>query len=433
MVTAVNQWFPTRMKTKIVLGHHKNVESGLSVYDFFIDEKHTERFYKAILRTVKRDSHYHYSLPLCAGEIVKMHGLTHQVTTCEDFLTWYEENFGNSTCDYGYWIKPWRGKEYSGYNAEIATKSFPEIKTTDIPEFVPKSRYMNVQEEVPSNRIQIYKKADKVFPHAFKVFRITWTQTAVNYPPLTAKFVYERFTEKYKDQDRIIVYDPSMGWAGRIIGAMAVKPDRQIHYLGTDPNTDHNVTLEDGTETTKYADVANHYNRVRNEGALLKHANTFETWCLGSENIQYDERFKKYKGQLDFAFTSPPYFMKEVYSGDKEQSCNRFSAYQDWLDEFLRPTVQTIYDWLKPDRYFALNIADANFSGKLLPLQDDSVAVCESIGFELVDTLKMAIAAMPGANRVSHNEDGPVGHYKNMVRNGGTFIRYEPIFILHKK
>ena len=52
--------------------------------------------------------------------------------------------------------------------------------------------------------IRIYKKGRKVFPAAFKSFRIGYIQPAVNFPPMTAKYLYERFTEDIKDQEQIV-------------------------------------------------------------------------------------------------------------------------------------------------------------------------------------------------------------------------------------
>ena len=87
--------------------------------------------------------------------------------------------------------------------------------------------------------IRIYKKGERVFPKGFAAFRIGYIQPAVNFPPMTAKYLYERYTEHIKDQDKITIYDPSAGWGGRILGAMSCKDDRNIHYIGTDPNPDN--------------------------------------------------------------------------------------------------------------------------------------------------------------------------------------------------
>ena len=46
--------------------------------------------------------------------------------------------------------------------------------------------------------IRLYRKGEKVFPSGFKCFRIGYIQPAVNFPPLTAKYLYERFTNPLK-------------------------------------------------------------------------------------------------------------------------------------------------------------------------------------------------------------------------------------------
>ena len=76
---------------------------------------------------------------------------------------------------------------------------------------------------------------------------------------MTAKYLYERFTEHIKDSERIKIYDPSSGWGGRILGAMSCRDDRSIHYIGTDPNPDN--FFDDGT--SRYSDVAEFYNTCK--------------------------------------------------------------------------------------------------------------------------------------------------------------------------
>ena len=56
-------------------------------------------------------------------------------------------------------------------------------------------------ENMPEDRvytIRLYKKGEKVFPKGFAAFRIGYIQVAHNYPPMTAKYLYERFTEHAK-------------------------------------------------------------------------------------------------------------------------------------------------------------------------------------------------------------------------------------------
>ena len=82
--------------------------------------------------------------------------------------------------------------------------------------------------------IRIYKKGNRVFPAGFKSFRIGYIQPAVNFPPMTAKYLYERFTDDIKSQETIKIYDPSSGWGGRILGAMCCRVDRDWETSHTD-------------------------------------------------------------------------------------------------------------------------------------------------------------------------------------------------------
>ncbi|MCC6932243.1 MAG: hypothetical protein IT292_03195 [Deltaproteobacteria bacterium] len=58
---------------------------------------------------------------------------------------------------------------------------------------------------------------------------------------------------------KAIIWDPSAGWGGRILGAMGIHKQFNVHYIGTDPNTDHST--EGGR--TKYHELADFYNDVR--------------------------------------------------------------------------------------------------------------------------------------------------------------------------
>jgi hypothetical protein len=62
---------------------------------------------------------------------------------------------------------------------------------------------------------------------------------ATNFPPSVAKYLYRRFTDDIKDHDQINIYDSSAGFGGRLLGALSAGTDRQLHYVGTDPNPDN--------------------------------------------------------------------------------------------------------------------------------------------------------------------------------------------------
>ena len=91
------------------------------------------------------------------------------------------------------------------------------------------------------------------------------------------------------------MYDPSSGWGGRILGAMCT--DRELHYVGTDPNPD-NVGI--------YESVAEYYNThcfQSNPFWGKDKPNTYEVFQDGSEVISDNPKFEKYKNSFDFVFT----------------------------------------------------------------------------------------------------------------------------------
>jgi hypothetical protein len=443
---AVNQFFPTMMKTAI---SYSTKGKPRSIYDYFADDDLLDTFVTYASRHFKRDSFYHYSSPISEGDVLEIGPSPYVVTDAKSFAEWFDENI-EGKYPYSYWLCPVKEeKVYTGYNQELAKKKNLFVEASFA---VPTKHKTNVDVD-KSNKysIRLFKLGQKVFPLGLKAFRVSFCQYAVNFPPLTARYLYERFTEHIKDQDVITIYDPSSGWAGRLLGAMSVDDRRNIHYVGTDPNTDHDTS----EGRTKYHEVADFFNHnVRESGSLFPKSHTYDMFQLGSEVIGDDSRFQKYKGKLDLVFTSPPYFAKEVYSDDPEQSCHKFAQYDAWVEGFLRPTLTTAVEFLRSDRYLLWNIADAAFDGKLLPLEEDSCKILRELGMEYVTTVKMTLAQMPGGNRTVETGDVEEvvnstvygdeisqrkvvkGMMKNYIEiksgSKNLFLKYEPVFVFRK-
>lgn len=155
--------------------------------------------------------------------------------------------------------------------------------------------------------------------------------SASNFKNTDAQAIYERYCPAGG-----LILDTSMGFGGRLLGAMA--SDNDYYYIGTDPNVEtcyHLHQLRD--DLNNYLGVD--YDRM-------------EIHCAGSEYIQGIDNM------CDFMFTSPPYFNCEVYSEDETQSYNRFSEIDAWVENFVRPTIRNIKRSLKPGGLAAINIAD---------------------------------------------------------------------------
>lgn len=426
---AVNQWFPTMMKTRI--NYTKDVSKGKSIYDYFAREDLYETFVTYASRHFKRDSFYHYSLPIKVNQKIDDIGsLQFRPKTTKEFIDWFEEK-ARPYDTHDYWLEPSSDDvEYTGYNEDLKNQKYLTVTKQEIESLnIPSQCKTNIEHKnAEVFRIRLFKKNQKLFPVGLKAFRVSFCQYAVNFPPLTAKYLYERFTDHIKDQKQINIWDPSSGWAGRILGAMSVRDDRNIHYIGCDPNTDH--LIENGK--TKYENVAEFFNtKTYRATGLFPHTNTFEMYVCGSEEMRNQENFQKYKGNLDLVFTSPPYFAKEAYSEDETQSYKKFDQYEAWREGFLRPTLETAYEWLASDRYLLWNIADAVFAGEMLPLEQDSCDILTNLGMEYRGKLKMSLAQMPGGNRIDTETGLPKA--KNFCKVNGLWLKYEPIFIFYKK
>ena len=425
---AVNQWFPTMMKTRI--NYTKDVNKGKSIYDYFAKDSLLDTFVTYASRHFKRDSFYAYSQQVKVGQKIDQIGsLYYYVKDGVDFIRWFEENarvYGT----HDYWIESKEDQDYTGYNEELKTTKFLTLTKDQLDSLnIPKHCLTNaLHKQTNSFRIRLYEKGQRLFPVGLKAFRVSFCQYAVNFPPLTAKYLYERFTDDFRKQDRIVIYDPSSGWGGRLLGALTVDDERNIHYVGTDPNTDHNT--ENGR--TKYHEFADFFNTktTRAVGTLFPKTHTYEIFQHGSEEIHKDPKFQKYKGEIDLIFTSPPYFAKEAYSEDEEQSYKKFSQYDLWKEGFLRKTLETCVEYLRNDRYLLWNIADAVFDGDLLPLEQDSIDILTSLGMIYKGKLKMALAQMPGSNRVDTETGLPKS--KNFCKVNGMWLKYEPVFVFYK-
>jgi hypothetical protein len=420
---SVNQFFPAMYKTKI--GGSSYDKPKPSIYDIFSEDEYLPLFIKQMRRLTRQDGMYRFS----------------------NTIEIDNPQFHNSNIHDGVeWVNRWvSGDCVDGFDFCISqansTLPSPKLTASDVKKLYEDGtlQYRHISSIKGANwgedldslvdddkfplQICIYDVNQRIFPKATVAFRLGMgSQPAVNFPPLTAKYLYTRFTEHIKSQDIINVYDPSAGWGGRILGALSVA-DRNIHYIGNDPNTENYI---DELGITRYEYLAEFF-QSKIPGVSNKfwgHANTYEIFRTGSEIISDDPNFKKYKGKLDFAFTSPPYFDRERYSDDDSQSFKKFNSYDLWRDNFLKPTLTTIYEYLRHDRYMCWNIADIRVgSNKYFELEQDSIDILSNLGMEYQGKIKMALTTMVGMD---------ASKIKNNMSIGGKFYKYEPIFIFYK-
>ena len=446
--SVVNQFFPTMLKTKISIG--KSAEGGLSIYDHFGDPTLEEKFVKIMKRAVKRDSMYSWSRSIVNKKD------ENPFWDGQDGYTFIKEVkegkiFNGKYSDLG--IALARVKEdtlgnYGTFNAEyvgfgnlyLTAEQVEELKNDG---YLDSTQLSNIDDILDGYEtadgtkkkyyylIRWYNKTEGIFPGILQVFRLSCGQPAVNFPALTAKWIYENYTDHIEQEEPLHIYDSSSGWGGRIIGAMSSR--KKTHYIGTDPNPDNFI---DELGISRYEYVADFYNKncvddfsdsLTKFFQVEKQGNTFEVFQDGSELISNNPKFQKYKGKLDLSFTSPPYFNREQYPQDENQSFKAYGEYEDWRDNFLRPTLTTIYEYLKNDRYILWNIADIKIGeSTYYPLEQDSIDILKELGCEYKGKLKMLMTRMVGL-------DPSKSGIKNAVEYQGKQYKFEPIFVFHKK
>jgi len=446
--SVVNQFFPTMLKTKISTG--KSAEGGLSIYDHFSDPELEEKFVKIMKRAVKRDSMYSWSRsvvdkrdenPFWNGQgaidfVKDVHNGKVFIGKYSDLGIWISKVKTRTIDNYGTFNQEYIGTK----NLYLKSEQVQQLKDDG---YFNKTQLSNIDIIESSHtseagtttdyvyQIRWYEKESGIFPKILQVFRLSCGQPAVNFPALTAKWIYENYTSHIDTDEPLHIYDSSAGWGGRIIGAMSSR--KKTHYIGTDPNPDNFI---DELGITRYEYVANFYNKncvddysdkLTSFFDVKPQSNTFEVFQDGSELIQNNPEFQKYKGKLDISFTSPPYFNREQYSQDEKQSFKAYGEYEDWRDNFLKPTLTTIYEYMKNDRYILWNIADIKIGeSTYYPLEQDSIDILEELGCEYKGRLKMLMTRMVGL-------DPSKSGIKNAVEYDGKSYKFEPIFVFHKK
>jgi hypothetical protein len=425
----VDQWFPNMYKTRI---NYSENDIGYSIYDLFANDKYLPKMIKGARRHIRRDSLYTFACSAIKNDT------KYAIVSVSTGNEWLNAYFNNPSIfkDHDFILD--QHDDEDGLNTgyyQIEQSKILSLTKDDFLNWKPKLSYRHYSTFDSENlsddkifRIRVYEKGHKVFPKCFPSFRIGYIQPAVNFPPLTARYLYEKYTESFMYQDRIVIYDPSSGWGGRILGAMSVSDSRNILYVGTDPNVDNfDNSLVGGS---KYSSIADFYNtRTYRGNSFFSKTHEYEIFSSGSEVIHKDKKFKKYKGKVDLVFTSPPYFNREAYSDDSNQSYKKFSNYDSWVKGFLRPTLETCVEYLKNNRYLLWNIADIQVSGEYLPLEKDSRDILESLGMKYIETLKMAMEGMPGQNRLDENGKPKC---KNFCKVNGNYLKYEPVFVYYK-
>lgn len=220
---------------------------------------------------------------------------------------------------------------------------------------------------------------------------VAGTQACANFRPGVACHYYRRY-----GKEGGIVLDPCTGYGGRLIGWIASLLGGQ--YIGVDPST------------------KTHEANMRMAAALAPE----DSVTLINQPFE-DVDLSEYEGQVDFAFTSPPYFSKEEYTDEPTQSRLRYKTSDSWREGFLVSLLQSCFDVLKPGSRCIINIADIKVKNRIIPLGQMTKDTGVETGFILEATEHMQLGGHFGKGEIDES-----------VAVEDSEGKAEPVFIFRK-
>jgi hypothetical protein len=217
-----------------------------------------------------------------------------------------------------------------------------------------------------------------------KLTIVSGTQGCANFRPGVALAMYRQY-----GSPGATILDPSIGYGGRLVGWMASGMGGR--YVGIDPSK---ASVEGSRQMAHDLGFGPQITLI-NEPA--------EDVVLADDLI----------GNVDFAFTSPPYFTKERYAeghdDESSQSWSRWPEPDAWLGGFLVPMVAMVERALRSGGHLALNVADVRIGSKVHPVTQWCELAASDAGLVRVShDREMAMARRYGANQAISISTEPV-------------------------
>lgn len=190
-----------------------------------------------------------------------------------------------------------------------------------------------------------------------------------NFPAKEARDIYFRYyPNAIGDSDtQLVCLDTSSGFGSRMSSVLLSGHT----YIGFDPNKQLHKKLFECAKWYKDNGFINDNQHCR----LI---------CKGSETFIED-----LVDSVDIAFTSPPYFNLETYSDDNSASTQNYDNYNNWLLNFVRPTIENTYKYLKVGGYAMINIKNLTRDGKQKLFDDWYEIFCSIDGFKPYEVFEM--------------------------------------------
>jgi len=191
-----------------------------------------------------------------------------------------------------------------------------------------------------------------------------------NFRPTAAKSIYQHFNSK-------LTVDFSMGWGGRMLGAMAAG----VEYVGIDPSS---------TAIAGNAELLLSIQRLC-PSAVSK----VEITQACAEDVLGQQRWRP-----DLIFTSPPYFNVERYSNEPTQSFKRYPTLSEWYTGFLDKCILGAFIDLIPGGHLVLNINP--------DMVVRTLTAASKTGFEILQPLTLQLAARAFQKESKAHREEPI-------------------------
>ncbi len=243
------------------------------------------------------------------------------------------------------------------------------------------------------------------------LLRLRLGHPATNFRAEVSKWIWFNHLKEFANDKtkELVVYDPSGGWGGRLVGFMAMASNpifkaKELVYIVTDPNP---IVGE------RYKMLLGFWKQHINPNLNVR----LEYHQIGSEMIHTTNSFKRYKNKVAVVFTSPPYFSRERYTEHEAQAFNKFDTYESWRDYFLEPTLDNGYELLRDGGHILWNIADVDG----YTLEHDSCNILEMLEMKQKQTLKMVMGMKD------------VETHLGVEVNNGKYKKFENVFVFQKQ
>lgn len=212
-----------------------------------------------------------------------------------------------------------------------------------------------------NRRRQISINAYKLGRGTLDNFEPNWTRGIMlmkSYRDCTTfnPFILVGAIHRYFPDRAIRILDPSMGWGDRLIGALACDVKE---YVGFDPN----YALHKG------------YDKI----ATMFAENTKTKFI--SHRFDLDTLSKQSPLEFDLAFTSPPYYNFEVYTGTEEDIKKDYAT---WLRDMYVPYLNDMVKSVRAGGYVVVRTNNIRNS----KIADDTKRIVEAAGAPFVEDLQ---------------------------------------------